>query len=49
MCKVTFEKDDTSIEDFYGDLKADFANKFLGGGALMSGCVQEEIMFTNHP
>jgi hypothetical protein len=24
-------------------------NKFLGGGALLSGCVQEEIMFTNHP
>jgi poly(ADP-ribose) glycohydrolase len=30
-------------------LKADFANRYLGGGALGSGCVQEEIMFANHP
>lgn len=43
------EDNNVSIEEFYGDLKADFANKFLGGGALMSGCVQEELMFTNHP
>ena len=25
--------------------KLDFANKFLGGGVLNSGCVQEEIRF----
>ena len=49
MCKLTIDKNDASIEDYYGHLKADFANKFLGGGALLSGCVQEEIMFTNHP
>lgn len=49
MCNLTIDKNDASIEDYYGQLKADFANKFLGGGALLSGCVQEEIMFTNHP
>lgn len=27
----------------------DFANKFLGGGVLSRGCVQEEIMFLEHP
>jgi poly(ADP-ribose) glycohydrolase len=30
-------------------VKADFANKYIGGGALTHGCVQEEIMFANHP
>lgn len=25
--------------------KMDFANKYLGGGVLYSGCVQEEIRF----
>jgi poly(ADP-ribose) glycohydrolase len=34
------------IEDADGALHADFANQFLGGGALEGGCVQEEIMFT---
>lgn len=41
--------DNQSIEDFYGTIKADFANKFIGGGSLTTGCVQEEIMFGNHP
>jgi poly(ADP-ribose) glycohydrolase len=27
----------------------DFANKFLGGGVLNSGCVQEEIRFSICP
>jgi poly(ADP-ribose) glycohydrolase len=49
MSKLTIESNEASIENYNGDLKADFANKFLGGGALLSGCVQEEIMFTNHP
>ncbi len=35
------EQNDTSIEDFYGHGKVDFANKFIGGGALHGGCVQE--------
>lgn len=32
-----------------GMLQADFANKFLGGGVLRSGLVQEEIRFTICP
>lgn len=39
----------TSIEDFNGKVKIDFANEYLGGGALEYGCVQEEIMFMCHP
>ena len=27
----------------------DFANKFIGGGVLGNGCVQEEIFFLEHP
>lgn len=49
MMPVIFESDSASIEDFTGSLKVDFANKFIGGGALGNGCVQEEIMFANHP
>jgi len=37
------------IEDSKGSLHIDFANKFIGGGALSFGCVQEEIMFSRAP
>ena len=30
-----------------GCLHADFANKSLGGGVLVGGCVQEEILGTS--
>ena len=33
------------IEDAEGMLQLDFANRFLGGGVLRRGCVQEEIRF----
>lgn len=33
-------ENDESIEEYYGDVKIDFANKFIGGGAFHSGCVQ---------
>merc|ERR1719228_1178283 len=33
------------IEDAEGLTQVDFANKYLGGGTLGSGCVQEEIRF----
>lgn len=49
LCKFTMTGDNESIEDFYGEVKVDFANSFIGGGALSSGCVQEEIMFATHP
>ena len=29
--------------------QADFANKFIGGGVLGAGCVQEEIRFMINP
>jgi hypothetical protein len=40
MSPIIWAGDNQSIEDYYGDLKIDFANKYIGGGALMSGCVQ---------
>ena len=46
---MEIKEDTASIEEFYGCIKADFANQYLGGGSLMTGCVQEEIMFANHP
>lgn len=42
--KVLLLKDGT-IEDCTGALQLDFANKYLGGGVLNTGCVQEEIRF----
>lgn len=41
MCKIMICKNDKSIEEFYGILKVDFANRYIGGGALGYGCVQE--------
>lgn len=37
------------IEEAHGALHADFANEYLGGGALCGGCVQEEILFSVAP
>ena len=36
---------------FDGDASycVDFANMYIGGGALEGGCVQEEILFATHP
>ncbi|XP_041988363.1 poly(ADP-ribose) glycohydrolase-like [Aricia agestis] len=34
-----------TIEDAEGLIQVDFANKYLGGGVLNYGCVQEEIRF----
>ncbi|PFH37805.1 poly(ADP-ribose) glycohydrolase [Besnoitia besnoiti] len=31
------------------EVMADFANQWIGGGALYRGCVQEEIFFATHP
>lgn len=38
-----------TIEDADGLLQMDFANKYLGGGVLGYGCVQEEIRFVICP
>lgn len=40
---------DGTIEDAPGMLQADFANKYIGGGVLNTGCVQEEIRFCINP
>lgn len=37
------------IEDAEAHLQADFANRYLGGGVLSGGCVQEEIRFSVSP
>ncbi|KAG8190782.1 hypothetical protein JTE90_005818 [Oedothorax gibbosus] len=43
-------KSDGLIEsDGHGMLQVDFANKFIGGGVLGHGCVQEEIRFVICP
>ena len=43
-------KDEGGIEDFKANsIQVDFANKFIGGGCLSSGCVQEEIRFVISP
>ncbi|XP_059051437.1 uncharacterized protein LOC131846206 [Achroia grisella] len=39
----------TTIEDSHGLIQLDFANKYLGGGVLGHGCVQEEIRFVICP
>jgi poly(ADP-ribose) glycohydrolase len=38
-----------SIEDAHGCRQVDFANRYLGGGVLSGGCVQEEIRFAVAP
>lgn len=42
-------REDGCIEDATHSLQADFANKYLGGGVLYTGCVQEEIRFCLSP
>lgn len=37
------------IEEGKGMLQVDFANRFVGGGVLGHGCVQEEIRFVINP
>jgi poly(ADP-ribose) glycohydrolase len=38
-----------AIEDAEGHVQVDFANRYLGGGVLSGGCVQEEIRFAVSP
>lgn len=40
---------DKKIEEGCGMLQVDFANRYLGGGVLGFGCVQEEIRFAINP
>jgi len=41
--------DESSLISDSNILKVDFANKFIGGGVLKNGCVQEEILFLTYP
>ncbi|XP_059617955.1 poly(ADP-ribose) glycohydrolase [Phlebotomus argentipes] len=47
--KVDVRTDGTIEDNGKGLLQVDFANKFVGGGVLGSGCVQEEIRFVICP
>ena len=38
-----------SLFDGNASYCVDFANKYIGGGTLMGGCVQEEILFATEP
>lgn len=38
-----------SLSRSKANFHVDFANKFIGGGALQGGCVQEELMFAMQP
>ncbi|KZV21221.1 poly(ADP-ribose) glycohydrolase 1-like [Dorcoceras hygrometricum] len=49
LCQLEVHKTGL-IEDQYAEaLEVDFANKYIGGGALSRGCVQEEIRFMINP
>eukprot|EP01080_Neovahlkampfia_damariscottae_P004936 gene4936-8533_t len=49
-CEVhNLKSDKKGFEFFNGCLQADFANKFIGGGVLSYGSVQEEILFMIKP
>ncbi|CAD8178691.1 unnamed protein product [Paramecium octaurelia] len=45
----TIEFVDQKIEEQQNCILVDFANKYVGGGVLRNGCVQEEILFTIMP
>lgn len=48
-CKLHITSEGTIEDQGLGLLQVDFANKYLGGGVLGSGCVQEEIRFVICP
>lgn len=47
--RLVVQSDGCIEVDGHGMLQVDFANKFIGGGVLDSGCVQEEIRFMTNP
>jgi len=49
LCKLHVMSSGTIDDDGIGMLQMDFANKFVGGGVLGWGCVQEEIRFITCP
>eukprot|EP00462_Mataza_sp_D1_P001568 CAMPEP_0175088498 /NCGR_PEP_ID=MMETSP0086_2-20121207/281_1 /TAXON_ID=136419 /ORGANISM="Unknown Unknown, Strain D1" /LENGTH=601 /DNA_ID=CAMNT_0016360937 /DNA_START=24 /DNA_END=1829 /DNA_ORIENTATION=- len=49
LCGVQVRETGCIEEETVGTIQIDFANKFIGGGVLRSGCVQEEIRFLLSP
>ncbi|KAK7310100.1 hypothetical protein RJT34_07370 [Clitoria ternatea] len=49
LCKFEVHSSGLIEDQSSGAIEVDFANKFLGGGALRRGCVQEEIRFMISP
>ena len=50
ICNVTVMDTETKIEDVsQSRLHMDFANNFIGGGAIDGGNLQEEILFNTRP
>uniref|UniRef100_A0A3Q3AQV1 poly(ADP-ribose) glycohydrolase n=1 Tax=Kryptolebias marmoratus TaxID=37003 RepID=A0A3Q3AQV1_KRYMA len=49
LTKLHITCEGTIEDDGYGMLQVDFANKFVGGGVIGSGLVQEEIRFLINP
>ncbi|KAL3982892.1 Poly (ADP-ribose) glycohydrolase (PARG) family protein [Acanthocheilonema viteae] len=45
LSKLYVSHTGTIEDDGHGMLQVDFANKYIGGGVLSNGCVQEEIRF----
>ncbi|CAG9326326.1 unnamed protein product [Blepharisma stoltei] len=48
MSNLIIIEEQNSMEDYRDKLMIDFANAYIGGGILSTGCVQEEIMFAKH-
>ncbi|XP_028793582.1 poly(ADP-ribose) glycohydrolase 1 isoform X2 [Neltuma alba] len=49
LCRFETHSSGVIEDQSGGALEVDFANKYLGGGALRRGCVQEEIRFMVSP
>ncbi|KAK7308883.1 hypothetical protein RJT34_05194 [Clitoria ternatea] len=49
LCRFEVHSSGLIEDQSSGAIEVDFANKFLGGGALRRGCVQEEIRFMISP
>ena len=48
LCEIKFDEEN-SMFDGPNQYCVDFANKYIGGGTLSGGCVQEEILFAKEP
>ena len=48
LCEIKLDKE-KSLFDGDDQYFIDFANKYIGGGTLTGGCVQEEILFAVQP